>query len=352
VSGSPVRAQTSKPAVAASGGPRMPAWKAQLRAAVRDPHTLLAALELDGHPLARRLDEGPVFATRVPRPYIARMQPRDPDDPLLRQVLPLAAERDAAAGFVADPLAEREHNPLPGVVRKYGNRALLIAAGGCAVHCRYCFRREFPYAENNPGRQGWSEAVAWLQAAPEIEEIILSGGDPLMLDDEALGELIHRLGDVAHLRRLRVHTRLPIVIPERVTTRLVAALTHTRLKPVLVVHANHANELDAATRDALEPLRAARVGLLNQAVLLAGVNDRVDALANLCETAFDAGITPYYLHLLDPVHGTAHYEVPAARARALYGELLARLPGYLVPRLVREVAGDPAKRPILPDWAQ
>jgi EF-P beta-lysylation protein EpmB len=232
------------------------------------------------------------------------------------------------------------------VIRKYRGRALLVATGACAVHCRYCFRRHFPYAGETAAAEGWREAVAAIGADTSIDEVILSGGDPLALATPKLAELTDALAAIPHLRRLRIHTRLPIVLPERVDAPLLAWLRTLPWPVAVVVHANHANEFDGAVDAAMAALRDAGATLLNQAVLLRGVNDSADALAELSGRAFAAGVLPYYLHQLDRVAGTAHFEVPDARARELHAALAARLSGYLVPRLVREVPGDTGKRPL------
>lgn len=316
---------------------------------MRDSRELLDLVRVDPAALgdgvaARRAAEG--FPVRVPRGFVERMRPGDPRDPLLLQVLATAREEDDAAGFSADPLGEGGTGPVPGVLHKYRGRALLVVTGACAVHCRYCFRRHFPYAEEGlPGR-GWDAAVDYLASDPEIAEVILSGGDPLTLPDDRLADLALRLATVPHLRRLRVHTRLPVVLPERVVPALTDWLAGGRLRPVVVIHANHAREIDGAVAAAVGRLRSAGVPVLNQAVLLAGVNDSTDALADLSETLFDAGALPYYLHLLDPVRGASHFAVGEATARRLLDRLTARLPGYLVPRLVREVPGADAKVPL------
>jgi L-lysine 2,3-aminomutase len=301
------------------------------------------------------------------------MRPGDPDDPLLLQVLPLGREAEPVPGFTADPLGERVASPRPGLLRKYRGRVLLVVTGACAVHCRYCFRRHFPYSESQLGRpratvdsavdsavgsrvgseggSAWSGVFDELAGDPTIREVILSGGDPLTVRDERLEELVRGLEAIPHLERLRIHTRNPVVLPERVDERLLSWLGATRLRTVVVVHANHAREIDDAVRGAFERLREVGATLLNQSVLLARVNDSTDALAELSEALFEAGAMPYYLHLLDRVAGAAHFDVPEERARRLLGELAARLPGYLVPRLVREVPEAPAKvavAPILP----
>jgi EF-P beta-lysylation protein EpmB len=318
-------------------------WRRELATAVRDPGELCRLLGLDPAlaTTARRAAGG--FPLLVPRGFVARMRPGDPHDPLLLQVLPLAAEREPAAGYSADPLAEQAALAAPALVRKYDGRVLLLATGGCAVNCRYCFRREFPYAESGAGTAGTDAAVAALAADPSISEVILSGGDPLLLDDDRLDDLLSALGALPHVRRIRIHTRLPIVLPSRVTTRLVALLAGARPACAVVVHSNHPAELDDSVAAALARLAAARSILLNQAVLLAGVNDSIEVLRELSERLVDLGVVPYYLHLLDRVSGAAHFEVPEPAAMALHAALRAALPGYAVPRLVREVPGERAK---------
>lgn len=318
-------------------------WRRELAEAVRDPVELCRLLGLDASLAedARRSAGG--FGLLVPRSFVGRMQPGDPADPLLAQVLPRGGELRRVEGFVADPLAEQAAIAAPGLVRKYAGRALVLVTGACAVNCRYCFRREFPYAESGATAAGVEEAMHTVAADSTIHEVILSGGDPLLLDDRRLGDLVTRIEAMSHVRRLRIHTRLPIVLPSRVTDDLVAILAGNRLSSVVVVHANHPAELDAEVAEAVGRLSAARSVLLNQAVLLAGVNDSVGALRELSERLVDLGIVPYYLHLLDRVEGTAHFEVAEHVARRLHEALRETLPGYAVPRLVREVPGEPAK---------
>ena len=338
--------------ITAAPEPRQPAalvpvrWQKALREAVRDPRELLDLLGLDR--LAPRLsDEAMVqFPLRVPRGFVARMRRGDPRDPLLRQVLPLDDEMRPMPGFGLDAVGDGAAKTAPGVIQKYRGRALLVATGSCAIHCRYCFRRHFPYAEETAARDGWREAVDLIRQDASIEEVLLSGGDPLSLSNGKLAELTGALADIPHLRRLRIHSRLPIVVPERVDDGLMGWLSALPWPATLVVHANHANEFDGAVDAALGRLREAGVHLLNQAVLLRGVNDDIDALAALSERGFAAGVLPYYLHQLDRVAGVAHFEVDDAHARALHAGLAARLSGYLVPRLVREIPGDTGKRPL------
>mgnify|MGYP003601656728 FL=1 len=338
--------------ITAAPEPRQPAalvpvrWQQALREAVRDPRELLDLLGLDR--LAPRLSDEAMFQfpLRVPRGFVARMRRGDPNDPLLRQVLPLDDEMRPMPGFGLDAVGDGAAKTAPGVIQKYRGRALLVATGSCAIHCRYCFRRHFPYAEETAARDGWRDAVDLIRRDASIEEVLLSGGDPLSLSNGKLAELTGALADIPHLRRLRIHSRLPIVVPERVDDGLMGWLTALPWPVTLVVHANHANEFDGTVDAALGRLRAAGVHLLNQAVLLRGVNDSVDALAALSERGFAAGVLPYYLHQLDRVAGVAHFEVDDAHARALHAGLAARLSGYLVPRLVREIPGDTGKRPL------
>ena len=284
------------------------------------------------------------FPLRVPRGYVARMRPRDPADPLLRQVLPLATEDTLTPGFGKDPVGDLAALASPGVLHKYHGRALVVTTGACAIHCRYCFRRHFPYADAQGRGADWTPVLDYLAQDESREEVILSGGDPLALSDSRLATLTRELDQIPHLQRLRIHTRLPIVLPERVDAGLLAWLTTTRLKPVMVLHANHAQELDDNVSAALARLSHSGVYLLNQSVLLRGVNDSVTSLRTLSERLFACGVLPYYLHLLDRVQGAAHFEVQEAQARSLLQELGGQLPGYLLPRLVREQAGAAAKR--------
>jgi EF-P beta-lysylation protein EpmB len=321
-------------------------WQQALATAISDPAELLERLQLPAEwlPAARRAAAG--FPLRVPRYFAGLMRPGDPADPLLRQVLPLAEELAEVPGYVADPVGDLAAKAATGLLHKYRGRALLITTGACAVHCRYCFRRHFPYSEEQAGRDQWAGVLEQLAGMKDIDEVILSGGDPLTLSDPRLAPLIEGLGEIGHLRRLRLHTRLPIVLPERLTAELTAMLSASRLAASLVLHANHPNELTGTLGEALAPLRRAGIALLNQTVLLAGINDRADTLAELSEQLFDLGVLPYYLHQLDPVSGAAHFQVSDDVARRLHTTLRDRLPGYLLPRLVCEKPGAPAKLPL------
>lgn len=315
-------------------------WQRELAEAIRDPLVLCRELGIDPA-LAARPAAGTSFPLLVPRAFLARMRRGDPHDPLLLQVLPQAVEDQPRAGWVEDPLEEAEALAAPGLVKKYEGRALLLATGACAVHCRYCFRRSFPYAE--AGAAAIDAAVAAVAADPSIREVILSGGDPLLLDDDRLAALVDRLVAIPSVRRIRFHTRLPIVLPARVTPRLLALLAALPTPPVVVIHANHPAEIDGDVPEALRSLAGAGALLLNQAVLLAGINDTLPVLAGLSERLLDCGVMPYYLHAPDRVAGTSHFDVPDAVALRLHEALRGSLPGYAVPRLVREVPGEPAK---------
>ncbi|MBC6429212.1 MAG: EF-P beta-lysylation protein EpmB [Cellvibrionales bacterium] len=319
-----------------------PSWQAQLRDAVRSGAELCQLLELRPQQVALSAQAAQQFPVQVPRAFVGLMAKRDPADPLLLQVLNSALEDRHQDGYGPDPLDEAAYNPLPGLLHKYPGRALLIVSGKCAIHCRYCFRRHFPYAANNPGRQNWQPALDYLAADSSLHEVIFSGGDPLSAPDTQLRWLCERLEQIPHLQRLRIHTRLPVVIPQRIDAALLAWLTATRLQIQMVLHINHPNEISPALARALQRLRA--IGpCLNQSVLLAGVNDDLDTLANLQERAYAAGVLPYYLFCLDRVQGAAHYAVPRHRALELVRGLRQRLPGYLVPRLAIEEAGQQSK---------
>jgi EF-P beta-lysylation protein EpmB len=323
-------------------------WQQALAGVVRDPKELFKLLELDMEQLPAAIQADKKFALRVPHAFIRRIAKRDWNDPLLRQILPVSEELDFQAGFTADPLDEKSANSRPGLIHKYHGRVLLIVSGGCAINCRYCFRRHFPYTENNPGRQQWPATLEYIARDNSISEVILSGGDPLAASNSLLADLVKQLEAIPHVKTLRVHTRMPIMIPQRIDQECLQWLTGSRLNSVMVVHCNHPNELDEDTGMALSKLKSAGVTLLNQSVLLAGVNDDSQVLRSLSERLFEFGVLPYYLHLLDEVEGAAHFNIDKDTAAALVRELLATLPGYLVPKLVKEYAGAKSKTPMSP----
>lgn len=320
-------------------------WRELWRNAITDPVELLRMVGLgERSDLLPADDAG--FALRVPRGFVARMRHGDARDPLLLQVLPQRAEHDQVEGYSIDAVGDMASKAGHGLLHKYDGRALLIASGSCAINCRYCFRRHFPYNEEIAAASRWREALAQVRADPSIRELILSGGDPLALATHKLEELTQGLADLPQVIRLRIHTRLPVVLPERIDDHFIAWLEALPLQKVVVLHANHANEFDAGVDQACARLRGAGASLLNQSVLLRDVNDDAATLAALSERMFAAGVLPYYLHQLDRVQGAAHFEVSDDLALGLLQQLRTRLPGYLVPRLVREVAGDTAKRPL------
>jgi len=318
-------------------------WQTALSNVITDIDELCAILGLNSELIFPAQQAQQLFPMRIPRSFVQRMEKGNPKDPLLLQVLPVAEELIVMPGYTSDPLQEKVVNPLSGLLHKYHGRVLLLVAGGCAVHCRYCFRREFPYAENAPGVNGWNAVLDYIAADASITEVIFSGGDPLIVKDKVLTELVQKIALIPHVQRLRIHTRLPIVIPERINAELLQWLTQTRLQPVVVLHCNHANEINAAVATAIQKLRQAGITVLNQSVLLKDVNDNAAALIALSEKSFATGMLPYYLHVLDRVQGAAHFFVPEQTAQQLVQEMMAKLPGYLVPKLVREEPGAASK---------
>lgn len=321
-------------------------WLQQLADVITEPHELLRFLALDQHPqLAAGEDARRLFALRVPRAFAQRMKKGDPHDPLLLQVITDRQEFIDAPGYSTDPLDEQS-SVVPGLLHKYKNRALLLVKGGCAVNCRYCFRRHFPYQDNQGNKRNWQRALDYIRDHSELDEIIFSGGDPLMAKDHELDWLIGELETIPHLKRLRIHSRLPVVIPARITEALCQRLASSRLQVLMVTHINHAQEIDDALRHGVAMLKRAGVTMLNQSVLLRGINDDAQTLAALSNALFDAGILPYYLHVLDKVQGAAHFYVSDEAARAIMRQLLPLVSGYLVPKLAREIGGEPSKTPL------
>jgi EF-P beta-lysylation protein EpmB len=320
-------------------------WQQELANVVTDPKILLEMLKIAPNDYLQHFKARQLFPVRVPRPFIERMQVGDFNDPLLQQVMPLQQEFIVTDGFVNDPLEEHD-TVAEGLLHKYKHRVLMIVKAGCAINCRYCFRRHFPYADNSPNKARWQQALTYIAQHSEISEVIFSGGDPLMASDDHLAWLIKQIEDIAHVKRLRLHSRLPVVIPQRITAGLVAQLSTSRLKATVVLHINHPNEINQVLADALEPLREARIPLFNQSVLLKGINDDANILAQLSEALFDIGIQPYYLHMFDPVQGAAHFDVAEVDAINIVKQTMAILPGFLMPKLVREIAGEANKTPI------
>ncbi|WP_286234509.1 EF-P beta-lysylation protein EpmB [Thalassotalea sediminis] len=320
-------------------------WQKELADVVTDPSVLLKMLDIDPSIYQAHFSARKLFPVRVPKPFITRMVKGDIDDPLLKQVMPISAEFIDTHGFSTDPLAEHD-TVAEGLLHKYTHRVLMIVKAGCAINCRYCFRRHFPYADNSPNKQRWQQALDYITAHQEVNEVIFSGGDPLMANDQHLHWLIAQIERIPHVKRLRIHSRLPVVIPQRITPELVDMLANSRLKSTFVFHINHPNEIDESFANAIEPLRQARIPLFNQSVLLKGVNDEVNTLCQLSEQLFDCGIQPYYLHLFDKVQGVAHFNISDQQAQSLVKNMMATLPGFLMPKVVREIAGEANKTPI------
>jgi EF-P beta-lysylation protein EpmB len=325
-------------------------WQEQVSQSIRDPKKLLEWLDLDKKTieslLGGSLKANYNFKLKVPYAYLRRIKKGDPNDPLLRQILPSKEELYAAPGYTKDPLGENKTNLIPGLVHKYEGRILLIVSSNCAVNCRYCFRRSFPYQDNKLGMREWQQALEYINKNKTITEVIFSGGDPLSISDTQLLWLTEEIAKIPHVQRLRVHTRLPVVIPDRITEDCLLWLTSTRLLTSLVIHSNHPKELDDTVESALKNLSEAGVILLNQTVLLAGINDSINILQELSERLYQMKVLPYYLHQLDKVEGASHFEVRDEVAKKLLVGLTAKLPGYLVPKLVREIAGMPSKVPL------
>jgi len=318
-------------------------WQNALTDIVTNPRELFELLDLNHRYLADAMAATKLFPLRVPRQFVDRMEPGNMNDPLLLQVLPLKAEFIQKPNFTADPLQESQHNPLPGLLHKYHSRVLLTIAGSCAINCRYCFRRTFDYDQNSPGMNGWNRIIDYIKDRTEINEVIYSGGDPLIANDNYLARLTKKLEQIPHLKRLRIHSRLPIVIPERICDSFMEWFSASKLQPILVIHCNHPNEIDNDVIKKMELLKQQGVTLLNQSVLLKGVNDNAATLIALSEKLFAADVMPYYLHLLDRVSGTTHFEIQEQQAKELLLQIGKKLPGYLVPKLVREEAEAGAK---------
>ena len=325
---------------------RISSWQEELRGSLQDSEQLLEKLGLQTNKL-QTIKASEAFPFKAPESYLKRISKYDPTDPLLRQILLLQEENNQHNDYVVDPVGDLESETVPGLLHKYHGRVLLVTTGACAIHCRYCFRRHFPYADSNPAKQSWQPAMEYIQNDHSISEIILSGGDPLMLADEKLKKLLAELTAISHLKRLRIHSRMPAVLPSRITESFLDLFHNLRLNPVMVLHVNHVNEIDEHVELSLQKLKTAGITLLNQTVLLKGVNDSSQALSDLNEKLFESGVLPYYLHMLDKVQGAAHFAVEEERARNIMNKLRETLPGYLVPRLIREQAGLAYKLPIL-----
>ncbi|MDA8562008.1 EF-P beta-lysylation protein EpmB [Gammaproteobacteria bacterium] len=318
-------------------------WQTALIECVTDAKELVELLDLNDNLIEEIEKSSKLFQLKIPRCLISRIEKGNINDPILKQVLPLGIEQVKTNGYTTDPLNEKKYNPVPGLLHKYHGRVLLTLTGVCSINCRYCFRRHFPYSENNPNKQSWDNILNYLATDMSITEVIFSGGDPLILNDTLLQNLIQKLENIPHLKRLRIHSRMPIILPERITNDLMSLLDNSRFNTVLVTHCNHPNEINLNVENSINKLKKIDLTLLNQAVLLKGVNDDAETLINLSEKLFKMNILPYYLHLLDKVEGAAHFNIDTKIAQQLHWEMTKKLPGYLVPKLVIEKSGAPAK---------
>lgn len=332
-----------KPVLSIIESDRPEKWQEILADLISEPKELVEFLGLDPEARPSSLAACTDFPMKVPKPFAARMMRGNWNDPLLKQVWPDIAEELKDDSLVADPLQEAQFNRQPGLLHKYQGRVLLTAAPHCAIHCRYCFRRHFDYQSNTPGRAQWRSSLDYIAADNSIAEVILSGGDPLAAPNGYLGWLLGELDSIPHVQTIRIHTRLPVVIPQRIDAGLLSLLGNLGSRCVIVMHCNHPNEIDHAVTKSIEALGEDGHILLNQAVLLKGINDEVNVLSELSHALFACGVLPYYLHLPDQVAGTGHFLVSEHEAVALIDSLQAELPGYLVPKLVKEEPGQASK---------
>ena len=323
--------------------PAKECWQQLFSNSLLTPEQLISRLELPKNLLPEIQQAHKLFQLRVPEPYLQRIKKGELNDPLLKQILPLGLEARQTPGYIEDPLEERNSNPIAGLVHKYKSRVLLITSGACAINCRYCFRRHFDYQDNALSQERIDQVVNYLHQDKNINEVILSGGDPLATSDQRLNLLLEKIASVPHIKRLRIHTRLPVVIPQRITDKLLESLSQSRLKIVWVLHINHAQEIDLDLQQACQRIKQAGMLLLNQSVLLKGINDSIESLVDLSEALFNTDIQPYYLHVFDPVAGAAHFNIPDKEAILLWKKLQAELPGFLLPKLVREIPGESSK---------
>ena len=325
-------------------------WQKSLSQAIRNPKELISRLNLPENLLEPALKSVQLFPLMVPQSYLNRIEQGNPEDPLLKQILPIDLENETVQGFRNDAVGDLNVRQTPGLLHKYQGRALLMASGTCAINCRYCFRRHYPYSEEPRTLAEWEPVWEALHSDTSIHEVILSGGDPLLLTDIRLRELCERISEIPHVKRLRVHSRLPVVLPDRIHAGLLEMFQQLSANGMIVwmvIHANHPNEIASDVEIAIRNMLQAGVPILNQSVLLKGINDNADTLIRLSEKLINLGVIPYYLHQLDRVTGVAHFEVEEEQGRELIRELRSRLPGYAVPQYVREITGEAHKISLL-----
>jgi len=316
-------------------------WKQQLKNSYSNIDDLLQFLKLDGTKF--NIDKNSKFPFKVTQHFANQIEKKNWNDPLLKQILPIIDEKKKVLKYILDPLSESKANILPGMLQKYSSRVLLIVTKSCAIHCRYCFRKSFNYLANQINKKQWKIVFKYIKKNKEIYEIILSGGDPLMLNDEHIKYFIKEISKISHIKILRIHSRLPVVLPDRLTESLLYALHKFPYTIVLVIHANHANELSKSVIYKLIKYREGGLILLNQSVFLKGINDCQKILSDLSKKLFKAGVLPYYLHILDPVEGVSHFKESTKKAKKIIEIMRKSLPGYLVPRLCKELSGKSSK---------
>ncbi|WP_295163967.1 EF-P beta-lysylation protein EpmB [uncultured Buchnera sp.] len=309
-------------------------WLYEISNSIIEPKKLLKFLHLEQHPKYYDAESRKLFPFRVPYSFASRMRKKDPEDPLLLQVITNNQEFLNNLEFNEDPIKERKNIVLPGLLHKYKDRVLWMLKTNCAINCRYCFRKHFPYETNKGNKKNWMKILHYISQNIQLNEVILSGGDPLMAKDHELLWIITCLSRIKHIKRLRIHTRLPVVIPNRITSDLCQIFFNSTLKIIIVTHINHPQEINKQLSDSLLKLKESNVILLNQSVLLKNINDDAIVLAELSNLLCENNIIPYYLHILDKVKGTSHFLVSNKKAKSIISDLMKMVSGFLVPRLV------------------
>lgn len=318
----------------------MLAWQLELKNSITNYLDLFKLLNLNPkHPKLIDTIQYSQFPLLVTNSFINRIQKMDINDPLLRQILPTTQELQNNNSFCADPLQEANFNKIPGLLHKYSSRVLIIVTKACAINCRYCFRKEFQYSANIASGKNLENIINYIAKDSSIIEVILSGGDPLIAPNNYLQHLISKLESIKHIETVRIHSRVPIILPCRLEPEFINILLKSRLNIVLVTHTNHPQEINQEVAEYFKLLQNTKITLLNQTVLLKNINDNAGVLAELSRKLFSIKILPYYLHILDKVNGTKHFAVKLSTAKKIYGELQSKLPGYLVPKLVTEKPG-------------
>lgn len=317
-------------------------WKTILRKNFTSISALADFLELSFEQRSQ-LIQNPNFPLNLPLRLAQKMAKGTLDDPLFKQFVPLQKELIETSFFKADPVCDKSFLKQKKLLKKYEGRVLLLCTSACAMHCRYCFRQNFPYETDE---KSFHEELKWIEKHLSVHEVILSGGDPLSLSDEKLEKILLPLASMSHIHRIRFHTRFPIAIPERIDKGFLKLIKQLPQQLYFVIHCNHPKELDAEVFNCLKSLQKTGSVVLNQSVLLKGVNDKLDTLVELSRQLINGGVIPYYLHQLDQVKGAAHFEVPVAKGRLLIKKMTQLLSGYAIPKYVKEIAGELNKTPL------